>query len=496
MGADMDGVEEKIQEVAQKHDFVLECLDANYLGDGILYGELFRENFVRNNATTEWLVWDGHRWLMDELYQYISGVEQVAQVYAAQIPVLEERRDEARQNGQDQIASILEARLGKIKKRIQRLRSPSGMDGCIRCAWQSIHDKLSITGNELDQDPWLLGCPNGVLDLRTGEFREGRRDDYITKCVGTEWTGWDATCPTIDRFLWDIVEDQDVVDFIWRWIGYCLTGSQRFQKFLFLAGDGRNGKGVLTELILALLGTYGGPIQAEMLLDQGRMRSSASHSADLMELKGMRFVLASESDEGRRFSASRVKWLTGGDTLTGRRPNAARYESFAPTHKAIISSNFPPHASGTDRAFWDRMIYLLFPYTFVYSPTRDNEKPRDDELLSKLKKELPGMLRRSIEGCMEVFADGLQVPASSIEQKQAYRRDEDVLQDFVDDCILESPGNHVRAADMYRAFHEWWNEYKGSKPPSDTWMGRHLGKKIQKQRGRSVKYMDVVLISQ
>lgn len=484
------------KKLSGQHDFVMQCLDSNYLGDGILFGELFRESFIRNNATQEWLMWDGHKWTLDALYRHSIGVEQVALIYADQLPTLENQLAEAEDSGQDGWAKAIEARIGQIKKRILRLRSPTGADGCIRYAWRQIEDPLAITGDELDQDPWLLGCPNGVMDLRTGEFRNGRREDYITKCVGCNWEGWDVTCPTIDRFLWDIVEDQDIIDFLWRWIGYCLSGSIRFQKFLFLAGDGRNGKGILTELILSLLGRYGGPIQAEMLLDQGRMRSSASHSADLMELKGMRFVLASESDEGRRFSASRVKWLTGGDTLTGRRPNAARYESFSPTHKAVISSNFPPHASGTDKAFWDRMVYLLFPYTFTYNPRNEYEKPRDDELLPKLKEELPGMLRRAVEGCMEVFADGLQIPRISLEQKQAYRRDEDVLQDFVDERVIHSPGNKVESSEMYKEFVKWWEEYKGSKTPSDTWMGRHLGKKLKKRRDRTVKYLDVALMSQ
>lgn len=483
---------------ALPHQFVMQCLDANYMGDGMLYSEIHRGELVHCNATNEWMRWNGDFWELDAMNRFAAKVEDVAQVYAGQIPEVEGQKKDAEKNGNEGLGKWLERRIKELNDRVKRLRSPAGSDACLDYSWKRLDKPLAITGDELDQDKWIVGCQNGTIDLRTGEFRRGRRDDWRTKTLGVPWPddGWDAKCPTIDAFLWDLCEDQAVVDFLWRWIGYCLTGSVKFQKFLFLAGEGRNGKGVLMELIMSLMGTYGGPIQGEMLLDQGRVASSSSHSADIVNLKGMRFAVASESDEGRRFSPSRVKWLTGGDTLTGRRPNAPRYETFEPTFKTNIMSNFPPHAPAGDYAFWDRMIYLLFPFKFCYNPKRPNEKKRDDEILSRLKKELPNALPRAVEAQMEAMADGLGVPESSLTAKAAYRREEDSLQDYIDACVIEAPGNDVEAADLYKSFCTWWQETKGrARVPSDSWFGRHMGKKVEKKRSKTVRYLNIAVIT-
>ncbi len=485
------------------HDYVMQCLDASALGDGTLYAELFRGEYVHNNALKdEWMRWNGSFWELDAMHEYARRVEDVAQVYAAQMPVVEEQIDKAMEKNQEGLAKWHEKRKIELERRVRRLRGQAGADECLNFAWKRIPEPMAVTGDEFDQDPWIVGCKNGTIDLRTGDFREGQRNEWRTKTLNVEWPGWPkagekSKCPTIERFLWDICESEAMKGFMKRWFGYCMGGSIKFQKFLFLAGDGRNGKGVLLEMMMRLMGTYGGPIQSEMLLDQGRVSSSSSHSADIVNLRGMRFVVASESDEGRRFSPSRVKWLTGGDTLTGRRPNAARYETFEPTHKAHIMSNFPPHAPAMDYAFWDRMIYMLFPFTFKYNPKKSTEKARDDEILVKMLAELPYFLPVLVEGHMEAMADGLGIPDESLSAKASYRREEDSLQDYLDACVIEAPGNQIEAADFYKSFTTWWEENMGkrSKVPSLSWFGRNVGKKIEKRRDRTVKYLDIDLIT-
>ena len=40
---------------------------------------------------------------------------------------------------------------------------------------------------EFDMNPWLLGFESKVLDVRTGEFREHRKEDYVSMSTGYEW---------------------------------------------------------------------------------------------------------------------------------------------------------------------------------------------------------------------------------------------------------------------------------------------------------------------
>src|SRR4051794_10412604 len=67
---------------------------------------------------------------------------------------------------------------------------------------------VPILPGQLDQDPMLLNCPNGAIDLRTGELRPHRREDYITKLCPTEYHA-EAVCPTWIRFLASIFPVQN-----------------------------------------------------------------------------------------------------------------------------------------------------------------------------------------------------------------------------------------------------------------------------------------------
>jgi putative DNA primase/helicase len=40
---------------------------------------------------------------------------------------------------------------------------------------------LNIKTDRLDTNPWLFNVENGTIDLKTGELREHRQEDMITR---------------------------------------------------------------------------------------------------------------------------------------------------------------------------------------------------------------------------------------------------------------------------------------------------------------------------
>src|SRR5690606_19592422 len=68
----------------------------------------------------------------------------------------------------------------------------------------------------------------------------------------------DAVCPRFDQFLDEIFRgDSDAIikkRIIWEIIGYSLTNTAKYEKFILLVGKGANGKSVLLEIIMALVG--------------------------------------------------------------------------------------------------------------------------------------------------------------------------------------------------------------------------------------------------
>jgi putative DNA primase/helicase len=115
---------------------------------------------------------------------------------------------------------------------------------------------IPIRPDLLDADPWLLNCKNGSLDLRTGKLREHNRNDLSTKLVPVRFDP-DASCPQWQKFLHRIMNNNEgLIGFLQRAIGYSLTGSVQEHAFFLTYGTGRNGKTSFSEIINKLLGDY------------------------------------------------------------------------------------------------------------------------------------------------------------------------------------------------------------------------------------------------
>ncbi len=70
---------------------------------------------------------------------------------------------------------------------------------------------IAVLSTDFDQDPWLLGCENGTVDLRTGQLREPERTDLITKTTGIEFVP-DAKAPQWEQFVsWAMLDRPELV---------------------------------------------------------------------------------------------------------------------------------------------------------------------------------------------------------------------------------------------------------------------------------------------
>lgn len=476
--------------------FVLHCLRSNQLGDGLLYAALHQGRFVRNQSSGEWLVWRGHHWERDIMGEALAAVEDVALRYAEELGWIEDQIAEAGMDGRKDELARLEALKKNIERRVDRLRGIAGRQACLDFAASAPNgDSLAIHGRELDADPWLLAFENGVMDLRTGLFRQGRTDDYCLKSSQVEWAGFDAQCPNWDRAILEIMDDDpEMVRFLYRQIGCALIGQVMESKLFMWVGAGRNGKSFLMDVLTEIFGDLAAPIPAELFLDQGRARSSAGPSPDLMTLKGLRLAFASETDEGRKFSLAQVKNLTGRDKITARAPHEKHNSVWSPTHTLFLLTNHKPHAQAHDFAFWERVVLTEFPLAFVdRDPATDSERRADPFLMDKVRPELPAVAARFVEGCLEYMRDGLQTPAKSIAATAAFQKDEDVLADFIEDCCVLGPDFVADASAVYKKFTEWHQENVGKFVMSQRRFGKLFAKKFERFKQGVYKYRGVGL---
>jgi putative DNA primase/helicase len=476
------------------YKFLKRCLQSNELGDGILYSAVHQDTFIFNASSQQWMRWMGQHWEIDVEERCLGAVEDVATKYLTMLDVIAGLLQ--KHSADKERVKRLERLQAKVLKRVTRLRSERGRKNCLKLAASNKDAAMVTRGDSFDLNPWLLPCHNAVINLRTGEGVKANPSDMLLKACPTEWRGIDSPCPTWERFMIDVFESNMLlIEYVQRLLGYALTGLIHEHVLPILIGIGRNGKGVLADTIMFVVGDLVQPVPVELLLDQGRSRSSAAPSPDIMALKGVRIAFASEPDENRRFSMGRVKWLTGGDPLTGRWPNDKFPVTFLPTHKLLMLTNDLPHASSDDFAFWERVNVIPFNLSFVSrDPAQDFERRADLGLRDQLKGEASGILAWLVRGCLEWQRAGLNPPSIVKESTSEYKADEDILQDWIDECCTLDPYAETVASQLYDNFADWHFRRVNSnrkRVPSQHWFGRRLKKRFKRKKSGQYIYYGI-----
>ncbi|UQZ90679.1 DNA primase [Deltaproteobacteria bacterium Smac51] len=455
------------------------CAKENRAGDAAVFIAINHGKYLYIKRQREWLQWVGHYWQKDiDAAEALAAVETVVDEYrrvaAGWWKSLNEHGGD-HQKMEDLPDEVLESKGGNAKdqtikrnlkalnSKISQLHDDTPREKVLKFARTCKDKRMVIEGLELDTKPWLLAAPNGVIELKTGRLRPGRPDDYITCAVATEWLGLEAQCPDFENFLLSALGgDVELVNYMRRMLGHALIGKQREHVFLVLSGaKGRNGKGTLMKILEQVLGpSIMSPVPSEMFLDQGYAKSSSGPAADIMSLKGLRIAYASETDEGRRFSSSKVKWLSGGDRIVARGVYGVEMSHWDSTHTLILLTNDLPHARADDQAFWSRVHLVPFRYSFLPHPNPNNEFERqaDPDLYEKLAAEAPGILAWLVRGCREYLENGLNPPPQVTEATQAYRENEDLIGRFISECCNVGSGCQVQSSDLYDHFSFWYEQ--------------------------------------
>jgi putative DNA primase/helicase len=170
---------------------------------------------------------------------------------------------------------------------------------------------------------------------------------------------------------------------------------------------------------------------------------------DVARLKGVRFVSASETGEGKTFDEAVVKELTGGDRVSARFMRGEWFE-FTPQFKIFLSTNHKPRILGRDEAIWDRI--RLVPFN-VRIP--DHERKPMDELLAGFRAELSGILAWAVRGCLEWQRDGLGAPLEVMQATTDYKDEMDILGDFIEECCRMEPASNATSGELYEAYRAW-----------------------------------------
>jgi putative DNA primase/helicase len=398
---------------------------ANDAGRARRFIDSLGENLRYVSGLEQWLLWDGHRWVKDQ----DGGITRLAIEHSRQFM----REASGITDHERRTSRLKEALLLGDVAVIRSMLHLARCDG-----------RVVVSAAQLDADPFLLGVENGVVDLRSGEFRAARRSDLITKRAGTRYEA-EAPCPLWEKFLDRIMGgNAGLIAYLQALTGYSLTGVTSEQCFAFLYGGGKNGKTVFTHLLYALAGQYAQAAPQSLFTAS---KHGKEPGADLARLPGVRLLVSCETEQGSRLAESRMKGMTGGDMVVAEAKYCAPFE-FQPQFKLWIFGNYRPQIRGTDEGIWRRV--RLIPFT-VWIPPEE----RDEHLIPKLEAELPGILRWALEGTRRWLESGMHTPACVEAATAEYRDDEDTLGQFLHTQVVESPRDRVLIGDMYARYLSW-----------------------------------------
>jgi len=381
----------------------------------------------------KWLCWDGRRWTEDQTGRVKQLAKQTGRAMWDEVKNLD---------GQDDRRALA----------AHALRSESARS--INAQIELARDEVPILPADLDNEPWLLNCLNGTLDLRTGELREHRCEDFISKLCPVTFD-LHAECPNWQKFLHGVFDGREsLIDYMRRLVGYCLTGQVSEQVLPILYGVGANGKSTFLNIVLKMLGS---DYAMQGIPDLLMTKRNESHPTERADLFGKRFVSCVETEDGRALAESLVKQLTGGENIRARRMREDFWQ-FNPTHKVFLCTNHKPRIRGTDHAIWRRIRLIPFSVKF-WNPDKGESglaKLRQDKgLPEKLESELPGILAWAVRGCLEWQTNGLGMPDEVNAATSAYQVEQDVLGQWLAECCLTGALYKAKSSDLYADYRRW-----------------------------------------
>jgi putative DNA primase/helicase len=374
----------------------------------------------------KWQVWRGTGWKEDETVRVFDLARRICRRAAA-------NKDKA------------------VAKAISKSRTVTAVETLARS-----YPSVAATVDQWDMNPMKFNTPTGTIDLTSGDVRPHDREDYMTKIAACGAAPTGTTHPIWSSFLERITAgDAELIAFLQRYIGYCLTGLTSEHRFVFGYGGGANGKGTFINTFVNIFGDYATISNTDTFTETRTDR----HTTEIAKLRGARLVVAQEVEEGKVWNETRIKSVTGGDKLTGRFMRQDDIEFF-PQFKLFMMGNNQPTLRNVDEAMRRRL--MLVPFTVTIP-----EAERDPDLPHKLEAEWPAILRWAVDGCLEWQRIGLAPPEAVKQATNEYFAEQDVFSMWLDEeCNIKIGDSDMkeRSADLL----ESWSKYAATAGVSKT----------------------------
>ena len=294
--------------------------------------------------------------------------------------------------------------------RFQNLRGIESVTKLVRA-------RLSEDITDFDVDPWVLNTPGGVVDLLTGDMTPPRKEDLLSRA--TSVAPVKGRMPIFSKFMRDLTGgDLDLLAFLQRYMGYCLTGDVSEKVLAFAWGsDSDTGKSTFVRVMSLLFGDYADSVDVEAFITA---RTGGRIPDDIARLPGARLVTATEPSAGQHWDEKTIKAITGGDEISARFMRQSWF-TFKPQFKILVVGNVQPELKNVDSGMLRRVMIVPMNHTV---PRKDQIEDLADRMLEE---EGPQILYWLVRGCLARTAEGLNPPEAVAAQTTEYKDTQDIM---------------------------------------------------------------------
>ena len=436
--------------------------DLNDTGNAHRFIELFGSDLRYNFDNKIWMIWNGKYWQYDITESVKNFIELLAE----------------RMMYESNSVSDMNERI-RIIKNIEHIYSSAGKESLLKEARHIAG--IPVLNADFDKNPYLLCTDSGVINLRNYNIEEYNKNQMISTSTNCEIDRRKKPVRFI-KFLEEMFEgNEEVIHYVHKALGYSITNSTREQCMFILHGDGNNGKSLLLDVVYSALGGYAVTSKPQLLTDN---KFGSQNSEEIARLNGKRFCAVEEVKEGDKLDEQLVKQMTSGiGKMVARFLYAGSFE-FNVTCKIWMATNYEPVIRGNDKGIWRRIVKIPVPADFTGR--------EDKDLREKLLQELPQILGWLIEGYEMYQLEGLEQPNIIKSATADYRKEMDIVQQWIDEYCECKPAYFERANVLYDNFRAFC--LRRDQKTNQTVFGRNLGKKFKKYNsGEGIVYIGLRL---
>lgn len=409
----------------------LETTDAANAEEWALFQD---REFIFNHSSQKWLRWSGGYWQNDGTGLAVESVKRFADwIWAttfAKYP--------------DEEHTMQKTMLKKVRK----LSDIREIHDCLKAA--ATIPSLSVTEDMLDCHPELLNFRNGTYDLNSHEFRQHSKDDYLTMSVDFDYDAGITEMPIFDDFMSTTFSSkQSMIDYVYDCLCDSIGGIIHRPVLQFWYGGGRNGKSILWNSMMRLLGPYTTKINFSVLQDRTNPDRAQNEKA---RLKGIRLVVTSEVGVNSVLSEAVVKDIVSNDIMEARKLRHSTFQ-FQPTHHVVMVGNHQPQIRESSLAIKRRLIVIPFINTVPEEEVID-----DSVLLGSFEQERPAIMNRLIESYIKMQALDWKhpdIPPLVQQYTQDYWDDNDILRAWMDECCELIAGQEIWLNVLFQSYSAW-----------------------------------------